>query len=271
MESKNQQQRVQIDDLVVLGRACPEPLKDGRVTVCLAGWSNTYGFMRIYPTRTDTKCHTWDVIKLNVERNNQDTRKESWKIVGSKSEWESLADKIEVVGEIKSPKQRLNIIGNLTDSCVNVINDAHRSLGIIKPTKIVKTYFQENDDYGQLMQLGLPGMTELDSVKVKRDFPYEPRVIYQCPQCQSVAKQHDQQILEWGFYEWFRKEPDKKEQVWDNARFYRDDTAIYLLVGNQALYRNSFLVISVLRVPAGAINVPIFPLIKIPDDLNEMD
>ncbi|MEP7290800.1 MAG: hypothetical protein ABI835_03405, partial [Chloroflexota bacterium] len=250
-------------------RACPEPLKDGRVTVCLAGWSNDYGFIRIYPTRTDTNCHTWDVIKLDVERNERDKRLESWKIVGSKGEWETLSDKIEVVGDIKSPDKRRNIIGNLTDSCVNVINDAHRSLGIIKPSEILKTYFQENDDYGQLMQLGLPGMTELDSVKVKRDFQYEPRITYRCPVCQTQGKQHDQQILEWGFYEWFRKEPDKKEQVWENARFYRDDTDIYLLVGNQAAHRTSFMVISVLRVPKGSINQPIFPLIKAPENINE--
>lgn len=255
-----------IDDLVVLGRACPEPLKDGRVTVCLAGWSETHGFIRIYPTRTDSQCHAWDVIKLDVERNDRDNRLESWKIIGSKGEWETLSEKISVVGKVESRDQRRNIVGNLTDSCVNVINNSHRSLGIIKPTQIIKTYFQENAAYGQLMQLGLPGMTELDSVKVKRDFPYEPRITYRCPECQTVANQHDQQILEWGFYEWFRKEPENKEQVWDNARFYRDDTDIYLLVGNQAAHRTSFMVISVLRVPSGDINHPLFPYIKVPEN-----
>ena len=94
-----------IDDLVVLGRACPEPLKDGRVTVCMAGWSYRMNdFVRIYPTRPDTSCSQWDVIKVDVERNENDTRDESWKIVGSKEEWESLGSKIEVVGTSISPK-----------------------------------------------------------------------------------------------------------------------------------------------------------------------
>jgi hypothetical protein len=246
-----------IDDLVVLGRACPEPLKDGRVTVCLGGWSERHGFIRIYPTRADAKCKQWDVIRLEVERNDRDTRDESWKIVGSKGEWETLSEKIEVVGSIDSPESRRNLIGNRTDTCVNVINDEKRSLGIIKPSEILKTYFKENPKYGQLMQLGLPGMTELDSVKVKRDFPHEPRIMYRCPDCQTEAKHHDQQILEWGFYEWLRKNPDKKEQVWENARFNRPDTDIYLFVGNQAAHRTSFMVISVLRISAGAINLPL--------------
>jgi hypothetical protein len=45
-----------INDLIILGRACPEPLKDGRVTVCLAGWSEEYGFIRLYPTRPNFQC-----------------------------------------------------------------------------------------------------------------------------------------------------------------------------------------------------------------------
>ena len=257
-----------IDDLIVLGRACPEPLKDGRVTVCLAGWSEKQGFIRIYPTRTDTKCHTWDVIRLEVERNERDNRKESWKIVGSKGEWETLSEKIEVIGRVEKRDERRNIIGNLTDSCVNVINGERRSLGIIKPAEVLGKYFADNAGYGQLMQMGLPGMTELDSVKVKRDFPHEPRIRYRCPECQTEQGYHDQQILEWGFYEWFRKEPDKKDQVWENAQFDRDDIDIYLLVGNQAAHRTSFMVISVLRVPTGGVNVPLFPRIKIPDDLD---
>jgi hypothetical protein len=56
-----------------------------------------------------------------------------------------------------------------------------------------------------------------------------------------------------------RKEPEKKEQVWDNAGFNSRNTDIYFLVGNQAAHRNSFMVISVLRVPSGKVNAPLFP------------
>jgi len=39
-----------IDDLIMLGRGAPDTMRDGRVTICAAGWSPTLGFVRIYPT-----------------------------------------------------------------------------------------------------------------------------------------------------------------------------------------------------------------------------
>lgn len=251
-----------IKDLIILGRACPEPLRDGRVTVCMAGWSEARGFIRIYPTRADMKWHRWDVVEVEVERNERDTRAESWKIAGSKEEWDTLAEKVKVTGRVDSRDERRNLAANLTDDCVNALNEQKRSLGIIKPNQILKTYFADNAEYGKLVQQGLPGLTELDSVQTKRDFSSEPRIRYRCPNCQTQQGYHDQQVLEWGFFEWFRKHPDNLEQVWENAQIDREDTDIYLFVGNQAAHRTSFIIISVLQVPAGPTTKPLFPLKK---------
>lgn len=43
-----------IDDVVILGRGVPELISDGRVTVCVAGYSDKLGFVRLYPTRIDS-------------------------------------------------------------------------------------------------------------------------------------------------------------------------------------------------------------------------
>lgn len=169
-----------IDDLIVLGRAVPEPLRDGRVTVCLAGWSEKLGFVRLYPTRHDMQFRRWDIIKVPVEKNNRDTREESWKIAGSRDEWDTLTAKVEKVGRLDSNEGQRNLIGNLCDPSVTYINDQRRSLGIIHPY-VIQTYFRDNPKYGQLYQQGLPGFTQLGSVQVKRDFPDEPRVKYTCP------------------------------------------------------------------------------------------
>lgn len=209
------------------------------------------------------KWKRWDVVRLQAERNERDTRGESWKIVGSRDEWETLVDHVDIVGHVNSPSARRDMIGNLTDSCVESLNEQKRSLGIIKPSEILRTYFADNLLYGQLFQLGLPNMTELDSVLVKRDFPVEPRIRYRCSDCQAKQGYHDQQILEWVFFEWVRKNPDKKEQVWENARFGHEDTDIYLFVGNQLAHRKSFMTISILRVPKGAVATPLFPYKKI--------
>lgn len=248
-------------NVLVLGRACPEPLKDGRVTVCLAGWHENEGFIRIYPTRYDSPCHQWDYINVELEKNENDTRAESWKIAGSKKEWESLAQKIKVMGKMNDVVERRNFLGNLVDECVSDINQSKRSLGIIKPI-IQRTYFATNPKYGEIFQLGLPNMTELDEVKVKRDFSYEPRLTYSCSKCKTESGKHDQQILEWGFYEWMRKNPENKEQVWQNAKIGDPARDHYLLVGNQAAHRTSFMIISLFRVPKGEIQPPMFPYKK---------
>jgi hypothetical protein len=237
-----------IKDLIVLGRACPEPIKDGRVTVCLGGYSHTLGFVRVYPTRTRMQWKRWDIVRVEVEKDDRDPRKESWKITGSRTEWDNLSDKIEVIGVFPRDKRR-DLVGNLVDGCVQDINEVHRSLGIVKPN-IQERYFSNNPQYGQTFQQVLPGMGE--SIKVKRDFPVEPRVKYRCSDCRN-KNPHNQKVLEWGFYEWIRKHPGNPEQVWENAKLDSSRHDIYFLVGNQLRHPTSFLVISILPVPTGPI------------------
>ena len=246
-----------IDDLIVLGRACPEPIKDGRITVCLGGYSRTLGFVRIYPTRTDMCWRRWDIVGVEVERDDRDTREESWKIAGSRTEWENLSRKIKIVDHLAQSKWR-NLVANLVDGCVQDINEAHRSLGIVKPN-ILRRYFAKNPLYGQLFQQVLPGFGE--STEVKRDFPVEPRVTYTCSGCKAKSP-HDQQVLEWGFYRWISKNPDNIGQVWENALLDSPGHDVYFFVGNQFRYRTSFVVVSILRVPTGPTQPPLLPYRK---------
>jgi hypothetical protein len=75
-----------VDDLVILGRSSPDRLRDNRISVCTAGYSRALGFIRLYPTRTDSPLRVWNIVSVQVERNPMDSRAESWKIVGAKSE-----------------------------------------------------------------------------------------------------------------------------------------------------------------------------------------
>jgi len=209
-------------------------------------------------------CKRWDVIKVEVEKSDRDTRKESYKIAGSKANWETLSQNVQVVGKVSSVEDKQRMTVNLCDTSVDVINNAKRSLGIIEPS-IIKAYFRNNAKYGELYQQALPGFTDLDTVQTKRDFPQEPRVTYTCPQSVTPEKKHDQQILEWGFYEWIRKNPDNIDQVWENAQFNKTGTKLYFVIGNLFRYRTSFMVISVLRVPIGPITKDMFPWRKLPD------
>ena len=249
-------ERTVIDDLIILGRAVPEIMKNGRTTVCTAGYSKTRGFVRIYPTKYTSPLTRWSIVKVPVERNSRDTRGESWKIQGSKRDWDRLDKKIQVVGELKR-SDRLSLLANLTDGCVKDINDIRRSLGIVKPI-IKKCYFCSEENYDPVLQTVLFGPPPPKTKKQYRDIP---KIEYFCSKCKA-KNPHDQTVLEWGFYEWFRKHPDKIDQVWENALIYSPKHEIFFLVGNMLRYRNAFLIISILRLPKGPIYVPLVPRIK---------
>ncbi len=187
-----------IDDLVVMGLAAPQHLKNGRTTVCLGGWSSTRGFIRIYPTKPDMDIHRWDIIQIEVERNEQDTRLESWKIVGSKEEWDELYRHVKKVGRVDSPYERRQIVVNNLSPCVSVLNTAHQSLGFVHAAKIRNAYFGPNPQYGKPIQMALFSTHAKGWASVKRDFEQEPRLKYSCPDCRMKQGYHDQVVLEWG-------------------------------------------------------------------------
>ena len=245
-----------IDDLVILGRAVPEQLKNGRITVCAAGYSRRLGFIRIFPTKTVMPLNRWNIVKVPVERDPRDTRSESWKIQGSKGEWDRLGEKVQVVGRLK-PKERFNLIANLTDDCVKDINEAKRSLGIVKPT-IEKCYFCPEKEFDPTLQATLFGTPLPSTKKQYREFP---KIHYICLGCKA-KKYHDQTVLEWGFYEWMRKHPERPEQVWENAQLFSPKHEFFFFVGNMRDRQTAFLIISILRLRKGSVLKPLFPLRK---------
>lgn len=234
-------ERLSIDDLVILGRGAPDRMRDGRITICAAGWSKTHGFMRIYPTRTSSPLRQWNVVSVPVERNPLDSRQESWKIQGSKSEWDNLDRRIEVVGQLDQPERR-TVIRALVSPCVNAINESRASLGIVHPVELSGS-LSERADVDRDVQLTLTGPPQQ---RTKHGYRFQPRLTYRCSGCTSVSP-HDQQVIEWGCYEWFRKNPGLESQVFDNLHIGDGDYEKHLFVGNQANHRSSFLVITVLR------------------------
>jgi hypothetical protein len=232
---------MRIDDLVMLGRAAPDTLRDGRTTICAAGYSRTHGFVRLYPTRLTSPLKQWSIVSVPVERNPQDTRGESWKIEGSKGEWDDLDSKIEVTGELARP-ERIQLIPGLSSPCVMMLNESRVSLGIVRP-KELRGYLSERSEVDPTVQTTLFGGR---TPKTKANYKLQPRLEYRCESCTSVAA-HDQQIVEIGCYEWFRKNPGGEAQVFDNLRLADPEYEKFLLVGDQAHHRGSYLVIGILR------------------------
>lgn len=243
-----------INDLVILGMATPQHLKNGRTTVCLGGWSYEHGFIRIYPTKPQMNLHRWDIIKVDVEKNSIDARNESWKIVGSRDNWDYLENSITKVGRVKDLQEKTRILSQNATPCVNELNENRISLGLIKPHKIHKMYFGKNSQYGKPIQLALLSTHAQKWAAVKRDYPQEPRLKYSCENCQTKQGFHNQTILEWGFFEWMRKNPDNQKQVWENAKFLSENHDIYLFVGNQQNQLTSYVIIN--SIPLRKTDIP---------------
>lgn len=236
-----------IDDLIVLGMAVPEEIRDGRRTVCLGGYSPSRGFIRVYPCRPDMGLHRWNIIKVQVERNPRDTRHESWKFVDSNPQWETLNDKVEILRTLPA-SERYPLLKGLAAPCVRSINDERNSLGIVLASNVHRAYFGQNPQYGKPHQPALIERPGEQYVRTKDTYPIEPRLCYSCDECRN---QHDQKVLEWGAFEWMRKNPGNVEQYWENARLFSTEHDLFILVGNQANQRTSFLVINIIPVKRG--------------------
>lgn len=234
---------MRIDDLVVLGRSSPDILRNGRPSVCTAGYSPKHGFVRLYPTRMDSLLRVWNIVSVTVDRNPQDARPESWKIEGSKADWDRLSEKIEVMGELNRTA-RLALLTPLISRCVIDIETSGRSLGLVKPSER-ECYFSAREDHDHSIQRTLLGGTV---PRGKDGYTLQPRARYRCSGC-IASRRHDQQILEWGIYEWMRKHPGEEGLVWDNLFHNEAKQEILFLVGNQARRPSSFMIVSILRVP----------------------
>lgn len=230
---------VKIENLVVLGRSAPEPIKDGRHTVCLAGWSMSGNrFVRIYPTKINSPVRRWDIINIPaIKDKSHDPRKESYKIQGSKSEWDHLENKINKVGRLKGRK-RVKLLKEIPTGCTVSLNNNKKSLGLIKATEL-KPYLVKNNTEDKQNQCEVRG---------KNGYPYELRIKYQHNNCLLKGDYHDQHCIEWGVYRyWDKTSQEKHSQVIDNLQLSNNDYTKYFLIGNQRYHFHSFLIISVLR------------------------
>ncbi len=231
-----------MDDLIVLGRAGPELISDGRHTVCLAGWSESDGFIRLYPTNIYCEdASRWNIIRVPVVDDDSDPRDESWKIEGSKKEWRNLPSKIEKVGELEREK-RPEFMEELPKICPNELNEKNESLGLVKPEQIHDAYLEEREKIE-------PIPTDLTGKKLttKKSFNKKLKINYTCDGCETKQGYHDQQVVEWGIFEYWRKNPSDKEKVIENLRLFDEKWRKYFLVGNMRHRLSSYIIIDVLR------------------------
>lgn len=237
-----------IRDLIILGRAVPVLLKDQRKTICTAGYSDELGFVRVYPTYHFDDIHIWDKVSIEVKKVSSDTRNESWKKLA-----QAQFKKISTIKNNKKAKETL-LESICQDCCTHDLNEERRSLAVIKP-QIEDCYFKEitTTEEGKLITMSLMDFfttqktPKRKSLQVKKNFNVIPYIKYRCGDNCKTKKAHNQQVLEWGGYQWIQKQPDNMNQLWENFRIFDEEWYKYFFIGNLHDQRTSWLIISILR------------------------
>lgn len=140
----------------------------------------------------------------------------------------------------------VELIGYLKEhhsyGCIGDINDKKLSLGIIVP-KIIDKKFEVRKNVKTTFQTTLVNDNLFMTVN---NYAIRPVISYRCPKCRA-KKQHNQGVLEWGVFEFLRKDQTNKEKVWENLRIDDSGYDKIFLVGNMNQHRSKFLIISIFR------------------------
>lgn len=240
-----------LEDVVILGRAAPEAISRGRQTVCTGGWSEERGFIRIYPIDPMADLfNRWDIVDIEVQRNPQDTRHESWKLAHADQD-DSVTEKEEYPRD-----RRATLLHNLEDPCVRDINGAGRSLGIVRPESPLKLEFRDWEDDEDTLQSRLFKDIEEWRPETREEFKHEIRTEFTCNGCKTQQGYHNKTLLEWGAYLGKTKngivEPEELEKFYD---LHNDNFRHWVFVGNQANRRTSFIAINLIWIKN---DVPIY-------------
>jgi hypothetical protein len=236
-----------IDDFVMLGTTVPEPKSDGRIFVCSAGYSATYGgLLRVYPLARRGAPTRWSVSTVKLERNSQDSRRESFKLAGDRSPeaHHNINSLFRIDGSF-AKNGRAELLKKCSVGSIEEANDRRLSLAIIH-AKNMELEFEHNPSSPDSPQLALFPVDGEEPQGARR-FPFIPRLHFD-----DERGHHRYMLRDWGVYELMRKNNNLALVTESERRAYVGkavhlDPSCSLLVGNLNHQRNAWLVISVLR------------------------
>jgi len=204
------------------------------------------------------------VIDVEVQRNPEDNRDESWKL--AHRDQESCIEKTDEYPR----EERATLLTQLEDECVENIKEAGRSLGIIRPKSIKGLEFREwGEEDDETEQARLFDDIEEWRPETRDEFNKEIRIEFVCPRCKTKQGYHNKTLLEWGGYLATKKQNmNSAEELEKNYQLHKNNFIHWIFVGNQNNHRTSFIAINILWVKD---DVPIYkPVVddfpKVSDD-----
>lgn len=250
---------VLLKNLVVLGQGAPNQLKDGRQSTCICAWSlDDKTFIRIYPLPVGW-LRRWNVFDVEVEKSSTDHRENTWKVKNSKEDWKKLDKWIKKHEKDYPKKDRESLADSIPKTTISELRKNGKSFGLIKP--IIVDFKLEQKNESTSGQKTLSNFFEKDSEGVldqgyviinQGDYKYKPYIWYQCEvngvkESKKNNEPYKQQIVEWGCYEFMRKNPGKEINLKDNLGLFDDSWKKYFLVGNIHKSVQTYIIIDILR------------------------
>lgn len=242
-----------IDDFVLLGTTVPEPMKDGRVVRCSAGFSAELGrLVRLYPLSPAGGLHRWDQYHVALERNPVDNRDESFKLAGDRHDQaavDGLTHELVTDGHHGTLREaaRLEQVDRFLAPSIKFLNERRLSLGIIKPEHLLG-YRYEVDPHADRAQAQFEGLKTPPPSSGRHAYVARPRI-----QFRDRDGDHDLSFNGHDAFEWLRKNPEaSRDSLFKNLGFGQPDRDVRLLVGNLAHQRNAWVVISYLSFIQGS-------------------
>ena len=255
-----------LEDFVMLGTTVPEPNSDGRVFVCSAGVSEEYrNLIRIYPLARRHAPRRWAVNRVQLVRNPQDSRKESFQIAGDRQggahQW--INYRFEMIKAVYPNHGRAGLLSRYVIGSIQEANAKRLSLAIVQPEHL-ELHFESNPAPGNAPQLSLFEDDENDGERASgaRRFSWMPRIAFR-DECGS----HNLMLRDWGAFE-FQRKHDERYFLDNLGNALHLQPSSSLLVGNMNNQRTTWLVISILndiREPATLFDLSLTDTSAIPE------
>ena len=231
-----------LSEYTLVARAMPDEHQELGTAICSVGLCPDKGLIRVYPLLAEVPMSQWRTYEVAIEKDASDTRIETWKPDLSFAPHE-IANK---------KKDRYKLIGMMTKhwlaESIDDLNAEKRSLAVVIPERITGLEFRERK------------ADERSSSYCKKMVSKQPRISYELG-----GKKHNQQLMEFGCYQWLVKQSGRPGNLWDNLGFYNKNFRHVFLVGNYRTHRNSWGIISVMQVSLNkwrSSNGPVLPFTK---------
>lgn len=227
-----------LHDLVILGRTVPEESHKYGVRVCLAGHSEQLGgLVRVYPVLVDAPLKSRHRAILAVERNPQDSRQESYKL-------------LDAVGAVKavspSPVLSTAAVTALAErhqvASIAELNRGKLSLGFVavRGRPVLEWHTKDTcADPRQLsMLLSFQNDLRVAQFLTGKDYARVPYLTFH-----DREGKHSLQLREWGCFEYLRQCDGTVNDLHERLRLADPRREWFVLVGNMTPHRNVWLVI----------------------------